>query len=187
MPKENQSQYAILGLLISGCHSGYEIKRRMDQSLDHFWTISYGQIYPTLKRLVEEQWATVQTTSQPNRPDKKEYFITSRGMSVFQEWLKAPIQKIPTQKNELLLKLFFSRHQDSAELVNQIQHYSEQLKVRMQTYYAIEETIQTLKENEEDKEYWLLTLDYGRRITQAALEWCEETADRMTKKEEGFS
>lgn len=36
MPKENMTRYAILGLLASGCTSGYEMKHTIDTSLNHF-------------------------------------------------------------------------------------------------------------------------------------------------------
>lgn len=178
MPKENHTKYAILGLLTTGCHSGYAIKQMIDQSLNHFWKISYGQIYPMLKTLVDEELATVQTTAQSDRPDKKEYFITPKGISALQEWLNAPVQNIPVQKNELLLKLFFSRNQDMGILVNHIDQYLEKLRERFETYIAIEQMIDTYKNNQ-DKQYWLYTLDYGKRITKAAMDWCESTKEKI--------
>ncbi|PYI52519.1 PadR family transcriptional regulator [Paenibacillus flagellatus] len=56
--RTNKSYYALLGLLAFGPHSGYDVKRRIEQQLSHFWSESYGQIYPNLKKLVEEGLAT---------------------------------------------------------------------------------------------------------------------------------
>ncbi|MEJ9314325.1 PadR family transcriptional regulator, partial [Priestia megaterium] len=74
--KENRTTYAILGLLTTECRTGYEIKQLMDRSLNHFWKISYGQIYPTLQKLVNNELATVNSVAQTDKPDKKEYVIT---------------------------------------------------------------------------------------------------------------
>ncbi len=111
MKKQSDTKYAILGLLTTGCRTGYSIKQLIDQSLNHFWKISYGQIYPALKQLVDDGLATVTDTTQDGKPDKKEYFLTPKGELELQTWLQLPIKEIPTEKNEVLLKIFFSRHQ----------------------------------------------------------------------------
>ena len=43
----------ILGMLKLGLGTGYDIKKVIDFSTRFFWTASYGQIYPELKRLAE--------------------------------------------------------------------------------------------------------------------------------------
>jgi hypothetical protein len=40
------SRYALLGMLSLGPGSGYDLKKRIEGSLAHFWSESYGQIYP---------------------------------------------------------------------------------------------------------------------------------------------
>src|SRR4051794_41915186 len=45
--------YVILGMLGWRPMSGYEIKSLVDKSTRLFWTASYGQIYPELRRLQE--------------------------------------------------------------------------------------------------------------------------------------
>ena len=42
---------AILGLLKERPMHGYELKKRLSYMLGHFWTVSYGSLYPALKRL----------------------------------------------------------------------------------------------------------------------------------------
>ena len=43
---------ALLGMLSLGPMSGYEIRQPIEESIGNFWRESFGQIYPTLKRLV---------------------------------------------------------------------------------------------------------------------------------------
>jgi PadR family transcriptional regulator AphA len=53
--KSSQTAYVILGLLsIEGRQSGYDMRRTIQGSVGYFWGESYGQIYPTLKRLASE-------------------------------------------------------------------------------------------------------------------------------------
>ena len=63
----NHTTYAILGILTTNCRSGYAIKQLIDRSLNHFWKISYGQIYPTLKRIVDDGLAEVRDSSHSGR------------------------------------------------------------------------------------------------------------------------
>jgi len=51
--KENKSKYAIMGMLSMGPVSGYDIKKRFEESLSYFWNESYGQIYPILKKITQ--------------------------------------------------------------------------------------------------------------------------------------
>lgn len=179
MKQNNNTKYAILGLLTTGCHTGYAIKQMIDQSLNHFWKISYGQIYPTLKQLVADGLATVQDTSQEGKPNKKEYFLTEKGEVELRSWLQTPINAIATEKNEVLLKLFFSRHQSNEATIIQLEQYQQKLHEHYQTYDAIEKIITTELFNKEDAQYWLFTLDYGKRTTAAAMEWCADTIQQI--------
>ncbi len=45
---------ALLGLLSLEPMSGYDIRQMISRSIGYFWSESYGQIYPGLKRLAAE-------------------------------------------------------------------------------------------------------------------------------------
>ena len=175
----NDTTYAILGILTTGCRSGYAIKQFIDQSLYHFWKISYGQIYPTLKLLVEEGLATVRTSSQTGKPDRNEYELTSKGEAALKDWLEQPVAQIPVERNEVLLKLFFGRHQSKEGKLSYLEDYRDKLEVRSHTYESIEQLITANQQHSQDAKYWLYTLDYGKRTTKAAIEWCSATIEQI--------
>ena len=50
----NKTRYAILGVLLEGPATGYEIKSLMGRSTAYFWRESDSTIYPMLKILAEE-------------------------------------------------------------------------------------------------------------------------------------
>jgi PadR family transcriptional regulator, regulatory protein AphA len=180
----NHTTYAILGILTTKCRSGYDIKQFIDQSLNHFWKISYGQIYPTLKLIVEEGLAEVQTSTHEGKPDRKEYFLTIKGKETLTNWLAQPIQQIPTERNEILLKLFFGRYQSKENKKFLLEDYKQKLNARLQTYIEIELMISNYKDHGEDAQYWLFTLDYGKRVTEAAIDWCAFTLQQIVDGEE---
>ncbi|MFD1416063.1 PadR family transcriptional regulator [Oceanobacillus jeddahense] len=179
MKKYNDTTYAILGILTTNCRSGYEIKQFIDNSLNHFWKISYGQIYPTLKKLEQEELATIQAASREGKPDRKEYFLTEKGKEVLKDWLEQPLKQLPIERNEVLLKLFFGRHQTEEQSLFLLEDYKQKLENLYQTYEGIEEGIARYNNNHSDAKYWLFTLDYGKRVTGAAIAWCDETIKEL--------
>ncbi len=44
-------ELAILGLLKERSMHGYQLSKRLTDSLGGFWRVSYGSLYPSLKRL----------------------------------------------------------------------------------------------------------------------------------------
>jgi len=55
--KYNRTAYTILGMLSIEPNlsaSGYEIRKAIESTVGYFWGESFGQIYPTLKRLAAE-------------------------------------------------------------------------------------------------------------------------------------
>lgn len=184
MKNYNHTTYAILGILTTECKTGYAIKQLIDKSLNHFWKISYGQIYPTLKIIVQEGLAEVKTASTDGKPDRQEYFLTLKGIEVLKNWLEQPSEQIPSERNEILLKLFFGRYQEKENTLSLLQNFKQKLKERYQTYEGIEQAIVTNNSTDRDAMYWLFTLDYGKKVTKAGIEWCDDTLNKLLIKEE---
>ncbi|MDO6657922.1 PadR family transcriptional regulator [Anaerobacillus sp. 1_MG-2023] len=179
MEKQSNTKFAILGLLTTGCRTGYSMKQMMDGSLNHFWKISYGQIYPTLKSLLDEELITVQKQSESGKPDKKEYELTQLGWDALKKWMETPVEEVALEKNELLLKLFFSQHQSDEAVKKQLESYLAKLLDRFKTYEAIEEMIVKTYGDQGDAKFWLMTLDYGKRTTKAAIEWAKDAKIKL--------
>jgi DNA-binding PadR family transcriptional regulator len=101
------TSYVLLGMLAVGPRSGYDIKRVADHSTRFFWQISYGQIYPELKRLTELGLAELGSNPRGGRA-RNLYSITGAGRQVLLEWLATTRPGSFEMRDELLLKLFFS-------------------------------------------------------------------------------
>src|SRR4051812_1177259 len=97
---------AILGLLSIEPMSGYDIRRNLDESLSHFWSESYGQIYPALRRLEAARLIAPVKQAGAGARRKRLYTLTPLGRARLRAWLaEAPKPQPP--RNELMLKLFF--------------------------------------------------------------------------------
>ena len=185
MGKVNKSQFAILGILGLGPHSGYDIKKLTDLSTRHFWAENYGSLYPTLKRLEQAGLATVQREAQDGKPDRKVYTITGSGREVLQRWLKSPVNETPP-RSELLLKLFLGRQTTPEVSVKHLERFRAEQTELIATYQGLEQWLETEQAGDPNLPYWLLTLSYGRVQAEALKGWSEaslETLQRVAQKE----
>ena len=87
--KMRNLKYAILGLVNRESMSGYDIKKAFeDRALTSFWHAEHSQIYPELKKLVDEGMLSYDTDIRGEHMEKKLYSITEQGKEEFLSWLK---------------------------------------------------------------------------------------------------
>jgi DNA-binding PadR family transcriptional regulator len=96
-----------LGALISGPATGYEIKKRFEDTFGYFMEISQSAIYPALAELLQDGLVTVSRVEQETRPDKKVYSLTPAGQARFQRDLAEAPGKHRV-RSEFLVLLFFA-------------------------------------------------------------------------------
>jgi DNA-binding PadR family transcriptional regulator len=176
--RPNHSLFAMLGLLSLGPQTGYELRKLSEESIRHFWRESYGQIYPSLKELERRGWATRRVEEGQGRPDRQVYALTEAGEEALRAWAAVPARpEVP--RNELLLKTFFGRRAPAGVLLGQIEEHRLRLMQELQGYEATEAQIRAGHAGHPDLPYWLMTLSYGKRYTQAEIAWCDEAAGQL--------
>ena len=179
MPRVNQSQFAVLGLLSLGPMSGYDLKQLIAWSVGHFWREGYGQIYPTLQRLEKQHLVTRKTQRQTGKPDRNVYSLTSEGRERLKQWLSEQASpEVP--RNELLLKLFFGHGVPGAMSRGQVEHYRRRWKEQLIEYAGVRKRL--FQENSPDNPglpFWEITLSYGEHIAKAQLAWSDETLKKL--------
>ena len=163
--------YVILGVLAWGPSSGYDVKAVVDRSVRFFWTASYGQIYPELRRLSDA--GLVKGAAQPKSGRRRTvYRITAAGRRALADWLAQEPQVFET-RDEGLLKLFFadaSPATAAASLDAKRRYHEEKLK----QLRAIEATGQASGSA-------LLVLRYGIESSEWMVDWCTREADRLRR------
>jgi DNA-binding PadR family transcriptional regulator len=99
------TDFTILGFLMYGPKSGYDIKRFMGMSTSHFYQASFGSIYPSLERMEKEGYVAATREDDSGRL-RKPYEILPEGRAAFLEWLASPLD-ISRGPSLLLARLFF--------------------------------------------------------------------------------
>lgn len=178
--RSNTSRYAILGVLSLCPMSGYDVKKLIERSIAHFWSESYGQIYPVLNQLAAHGLAERRSEKQPGKPDRHVYSLTAKGRAELRRWLALPARREPV-RSELLLKLFLGGAGPVAESVTQVRHFQTRQRELLDTYTRIEQQLRKDMKGHPQLPYSLITLHYGQRRCRALLGWCEESLGTLER------
>lgn len=164
----NATAYVILGMVSGQPRSGYEIKAVVDKTTRFFWAISYGQIYPELKRLSEA--GLVRGAEAPTGGRKRTvYEITAAGAEELKRWLREPPQTFELRE-EGLLKLFFAGvlpRREAVEIVRAMGEHRRRVNAQLR---AMEPAAA-----EKDDPFSLIVLQSGIEFTEWFADWCERT------------
>lgn len=178
------TRYALLGLLTlapSGA-SGYDLRQWAEGSIGHFWSESYGQIYPVLKQLLHDGLVTAHKDASGKR-EKTLYAVTDSGRKELQDWLEKPARLQPP-RNENLLKLFFGSESTAAGNASRLRSLQRHHQGLLARYEAVEREISERFKTHPGLPYWLMTLDYGRRHSTMIVDWCDATLKKLGELED---
>ena len=178
--KTGTTEYAVLGMLAAGPGSGYDLKKRIEGSVAHFWQESYGQIYPILARLAAEGLVDRRLERQKGKPDRQVYSITPTGLERLGRWLGEPAKE-ESVRNEFLLKIFFGRRRPVDETIRHVEQFKERQQTLARVFAERERELRTKHSAHPGLPYWLMTLHFGQYRADALLRWCEETIKTLER------
>lgn len=196
MRRKSKTRFAVLGLLSWQPMSGYQIKKMIEMGLSHFWAESYGQLYPTLDKLVHDGLATRSSGATGKR--KKHLFrITEAGRVCFLEWLAEPTEQ-PRMRNEFQLKFFLAGDLPVEHGLSLLADYKTQQEDIAQTYAESERILSTALNHGEVVEdldrvlgatsrqqimFFLISLRHGVLAVNARIAWCKESIAELKKEQ----
>ncbi|MGO8879288.1 MAG: helix-turn-helix transcriptional regulator [Desulfomonilaceae bacterium] len=102
-------QSVLLGFLVRKSMTGYDLKKAFSISFSFFSGLSYGTIYPALKKMEQQGLVSKRLEIQDGIPNRKIYTITEAGRKSFLESLKSPFA-LEQPKSSFLMRLFFFAH-----------------------------------------------------------------------------
>jgi len=174
--REKASRFAILGMLALGKKkSGYDLKKAIDTSTANFWSESYGNIYPSLRKLLAE--GAIREDSEkapPNKRQKQLYSITEKGRQALGQWLRQPVPA-RSENNEFLLKLFFGAMMPVGEAQALVAVHRDHHVALLDKFEKIETIISKGPTTEEQKVFLRATLSYGQAVSRALVQWSDAT------------
>lgn len=105
-PEPSTAVYALLGLLATRSHTGYELTHQARTSLRLLWPTSEANLYRDQQRLVRLGWAQVSTEPAGQRT-RKRYHITDAGQTALRTWL-AGVPAAPSLDVEAFVRIWLA-------------------------------------------------------------------------------
>lgn len=97
MVRRDILEFAVLGVLSDGPIHGYGLRKRLTEMLGPFRSLSYGSLYPTLRRLVNSGsiepvslTPSVDSTALRSKRARIVYALTPEGKEEFEQWANRP-------------------------------------------------------------------------------------------------
>jgi DNA-binding PadR family transcriptional regulator len=180
--KKGKTRFAVLGILSYGPMSGYDIKKFYEKNVAGFWSESYGQIYPILKRLATEGLTTRSVHKQEGKPDRHIYAITPKGREKLQQWLVEPTGR-HIGRHETLLKLLFGRQIPVADSIVQIERFRDRQMEELKEIKTQKKLFGHEEVDDPNLPFWQLALSYGEHVNRAYINWAEEAIAALRKME----
>jgi DNA-binding PadR family transcriptional regulator len=160
--------FAILGILTDGPLHGYELKRVLADSEHGFWTVSFGSLYPALRRLEKRGFVSVATDDGPRR---KVYQLTAEGKAYFQELLETP--GAAEEDRAFTLRLSFFRYLDPDSRIGVLERRRAHLTTRLaESRRSMKESANRTKRRMDD--YTLALMTRSMSSTEADIAWLDE-------------
>lgn len=172
MARTNTTKYALLGMLAFESATGYDIKKAMQETTNHFWSESDGAIYPILKELLDDGLVSCTIENEESGRPRKVYSITTDGRSELEEWLELE-PSIYRGRNELLLKVFFGEHTNPQSIIRHIEKFQTHVKEQLNLYEKFQKNSST-KKTDKKNIYHLLALKAGILALKSKIQWCDE-------------
>jgi DNA-binding PadR family transcriptional regulator len=195
-------ELAILGLLKEQELHGYELKKRLSDTLGSFSAVSFGSLYPALARL-EAAGAVKAVEAAQSAPaipttgslsgelaafrartgldgrrggrSKKVYGITDRGHQLFEELLTAESQS-SDEDRVFNLKLAFARHLPPAARIGLFERRRAQLVERLA---RARNSVKTGRTRLDD--YSRSLVEHGTETTERDISWLDRLIESERK------
>ncbi len=151
-------QTIILGFLVENSLTGYELKSLFNISFSFFSGISYGSIYPALKKMEQNGLITTKLKIQKSAPNKKICTITEKGKKKFHQAIREPLA-VDRFKNAFLSRLFFFSYLSPSERKNMANQYLQNLEDTLKGLEALKPTIENVADP-----FQLYCLTSGTRV-----------------------
>jgi DNA-binding PadR family transcriptional regulator len=163
-------------MLQLGVQTGYEIKKVIDSSTRFFWTASFGQIYPELKRL--RRAGLVRAEQEPRGKVKRTvYSLTPKGERALHEWLTDNENVLFEIRDESLLRLFFGDALSRDELLANVRMQQLIFGLILERFREIEPVArQGVRDGEV---YPYVALQYGLDFITWARDWYADLERRI--------
>lgn len=176
-------QFVILGLLLGGPLSLYDVQKRFAAGISLFYSASSGSIQRALQNLGTEG-AVVVAEADGSRRGRKVYRITEAGRQRWRAWMLAPLPGGTDAETTVLAKVYLlgrlDAPEDRADAIRGIRDHVESSHRALEAL-ASEADAHAADLDDATRRVFMFqraTLDYGLRSHTLMREWIDEVGEQ---------
>lgn len=179
-----KTKYILLGLMAKRPQTGYSIKKSIENEFRHFWQESYGQIYPTLKILVDQGFTeSSETDAIQNGRRTITYTITENGRVELRRWL-AEAPDVEKLRYEILLKVSFGTATEPEITEQHLDAFIERNEASLAEMEGFLSVFNGLEDQRSDLLGSELTALCGKYLYTAMKDWAVEAKKKISDQKE---
>ncbi len=165
-------ELAILGLLKERPMHGYQLSRELAEQLGGLWRVSYGSLYPTLRRLQSDGAIESETPGGTGGRRKTVYRITLEGERLFFELLEEAPTEGQSEDTRFRLRLAFFRYLPPETRIRLLERRRLGLEDRLAGVKA------HLRDPDAMDDYQRSLTEHGRAAIESDIAWITELIQR---------
>jgi len=158
-------ELAVLGLLKERPMHGYQLSRELTESPGGLWRVSYGTLYPTLRRLEKDDAIVSEPGDQRGARRKKVFRITPKGEQLFLELLQETPHDTQSEDARFRMRIAFFRYLPPETRVRLLERRRQGLQDRLA------EITSHLRASGTTDDYQRALLEHARAGTEADIAW----------------
>ena len=168
--------HGILGFLLYGNMSGYDLAKIFDSSVKFFWYARANHIYLELTKLEKKSYVKCEYIVQRDKPNKKLYHITDEGKNEFLRWISTNNDDIEKNKNAFLMRVFFSGSTTVEQSIDMFNKFIDDCTQYIDSMDKVPSSINEYSKfvNPMQSLYWKFTSDYGLRLMKMNISWAKD-------------
>jgi DNA-binding PadR family transcriptional regulator len=161
-------ELAVLGLLKERAMHGYQLKKRLADTLGSFWQVSYGSLYPALKRLQREGAVEMIFPREQVGRRKNVYRINKKGEELFAELLERAGHEA-TEDSGFQVRLAFFKYLKPETRIRLLERRRAFLEGR---WSNLKQSLQSYKERIDN--YTLSLMNHELAATETDIRWLDD-------------
>jgi len=161
-------ELAILGLLKERPMHGYQLNRELSEQLGGLWRVSYGSLYPSLRRLERDGAIRSEAGGGTGARRKTVYAMTPEGERLFLELLQEPPQEGQTEDARFRVRLAFFRYLPPETRVRLLERRRQGLQERLTDVKT------HLRDPAMTDSYQRALMEHARAATETDIAWLND-------------
>jgi len=161
-------ELAILGLLKESSMHGYQLRKRLAEALGSFWQVSYGSLYPALKRLQREEAVEMIFPREQVGRRRNVYRITEKGEQLFATLLER-VGQDATEDNGFSVRFAFFQYLKPETRIRLLERRRAFLEGR---WASLRDSLATAKERIDS--YTLSLMNHQLSATESDIRWLDD-------------